>query len=249
MKAWPMAEMQKQINSVREAFSADIRKPFVLKLPYGSPQLGNYSTTPRSNASAPPGTVRQDSFDRGAHLGYSGHPVSPPVSAGQLDTKSEPSPSSQLAMMAGQPAVMSGSMALGDTSSWNPSRIFAYVPQPKIVTLANVQQAVEYDVWYASSPVTAQLRWYSEQYSKSSPLFRCPGSSYHGRHPCSPREPSTGRTSSARATLCCGSDTYLYHTSHVARVGNERIRRWSEEGMGLRSQRHVHVQATLMWST
>lgn len=39
MNAWPMTDMQRQIDSMREAFSADLRKPFVLKpsFPYGSP--------------------------------------------------------------------------------------------------------------------------------------------------------------------------------------------------------------------
>ncbi|MBE3047277.1 hypothetical protein IMZ48_33105, partial [Candidatus Bathyarchaeota archaeon] len=39
MGAWPMPEVQKQVNAVREAFSADVRKLFALKpsFPYGSP--------------------------------------------------------------------------------------------------------------------------------------------------------------------------------------------------------------------
>jgi hypothetical protein len=48
MSAWPMPDMQKQIDSVREAFSADIRKPFVLKpsFPYGSPHSNSHPSPP-----------------------------------------------------------------------------------------------------------------------------------------------------------------------------------------------------------
>jgi hypothetical protein len=37
--SWPMPDMQQQIDALREVFSADMRKPFVLKptFPYGSP--------------------------------------------------------------------------------------------------------------------------------------------------------------------------------------------------------------------
>ena len=131
MTAWPMPDMQKQIDSVREAFSADTRKPFVLKpsFPYGSPQPPTYTSTPRSNASVPLGLSRQDSFDQASgHLGYSTHPISPPISAGPLDHKNDSSPNAQsLAMMAaGQaPPVMPAAMPMGDASSWNPARIFA----------------------------------------------------------------------------------------------------------------------------
>ncbi|KAL1835586.1 hypothetical protein VTJ49DRAFT_6437 [Mycothermus thermophilus] len=48
MSAWPMPDMQKQIDSVREAFSADVRKPFVLKpsFPYGSPHSASHPSPP-----------------------------------------------------------------------------------------------------------------------------------------------------------------------------------------------------------
>ncbi|KAL2129139.1 hypothetical protein VTI74DRAFT_8174 [Chaetomium olivicolor] len=48
MSAWPSPDMQKQIDSVREAFSADIRKPFVLKptFPYGSPHSATHPSPP-----------------------------------------------------------------------------------------------------------------------------------------------------------------------------------------------------------
>lgn len=51
MHAWPMPEVQKQIDSIREAFSADTRRPFVLKpsFPYGSPHTANRLSPARSH--------------------------------------------------------------------------------------------------------------------------------------------------------------------------------------------------------
>ena len=176
-----MADMQRQIDSVREAFSVDIRKPFVLKLPYGSPQSRTYSSTPRSHDSGPHGLSQQDSFDQpaGSHLGYSTHPISPPVSAGPLDTtKGEPSPGALAMMAAGPSQVMPGALSLGDQSSWNPARIFAFVApalplSPRSQMLTYRPQSVEHDVRYASSPVAAQPRRRPDQCSKCSPVFRC----------------------------------------------------------------------------
>ena len=48
--AWPMPEMQAQIDALREAFSADTSKPFMLKpsFPYNSPAPGTSRTSPSS---------------------------------------------------------------------------------------------------------------------------------------------------------------------------------------------------------
>lgn len=78
MNAWPMPEMQRQIDSMREAFSADLRKPFELKpsFPYGSPspttshaspprqQLPGSAVTPPSAASLRQDVMRAQSVDQ-----------------------------------------------------------------------------------------------------------------------------------------------------------------------------------------
>lgn len=132
--SWPMPDMQQRIDALREAFSADVRKPFVLKptFPYGSP-VATVNTSPRANVQ-----YRQASSHSSQNLeqqhapqqvSYTAHPISPPISAGGVDQKSDSSPAVQsLVMMATgqrgpQPPITPG-VAMADPSSWNPSRIF-----------------------------------------------------------------------------------------------------------------------------
>ncbi|RDA82490.1 hypothetical protein CP532_2570 [Ophiocordyceps camponoti-leonardi (nom. inval.)] len=117
MEAWPMPELQKQIDAVREAFSADVRRPFMLKpsFPYASPHPSSHSSPPRrtrggQQLGTPPGgsqTLR--------------HPVSPPGSTGPGDSKED----SPLVMMPQDgPAT---DMAIPDSQpAWNPTRIFEH---------------------------------------------------------------------------------------------------------------------------
>jgi hypothetical protein len=139
MGAWPMADMQKQIDAMREAFSADVRKPFVLKasFPYGSPQSAKHSTPPRPSPGFQGGTARIGPMDqhidtnvsRHSQVSYASHPISPPISAGPADMKSDSSPAAQsLVMMTTGPGsqapAMSGPIPLAEAPAWNPSRIF-----------------------------------------------------------------------------------------------------------------------------
>lgn len=125
MDAWPMPEMVKQINAVREAFSADLRKAFVLKpsFPYGSP-AHSHSTPPRGNIKPP--MLRTSSVDQ---VSYTSHPITPPISAGPVDNKSDSSPAIQsLVMMASgqhsQAPPMPHGISMAEPPTWNPSRIF-----------------------------------------------------------------------------------------------------------------------------
>lgn len=125
MGSWPMPEMVKQIDAVREAFSADLRKPFVLKpsFPYGSPAQG-HSTPPRGNLKPP--MLRTSSVDQ---VSYTSHPITPPISAGPVDNKSDSSPAIQsLVMMASgqgsQAPSMQHGLSMAEPPTWNPSRIF-----------------------------------------------------------------------------------------------------------------------------
>ncbi|KAH8905965.1 hypothetical protein BR93DRAFT_880166 [Coniochaeta sp. PMI_546] len=121
MSAWPMPDMQKQVDAVREAFSADTRKPFVLKpsFPYGSP-VSTHSSPPRSMDQRLDTQVQQHS--------YGGHPISPPISAGPGDMKTDGSDVQSMVMMTGSqgsqaPALQHG-LSLASAPTWNPSRIF-----------------------------------------------------------------------------------------------------------------------------
>ncbi|KAI1076155.1 hypothetical protein F5B20DRAFT_556947 [Whalleya microplaca] len=136
MHSWPLPEMLKQIDAVREAFSADTRKPFVLKpsFPYGSPHPSNNSSPPRANTFKPP-MLRTTSLDpsmdsqAGQHsqVSYANHPMTP-ISASSGDNKSDSPAIQSLSMIApgqnAQASSLSHGMSLGDHSTWNPSRIF-----------------------------------------------------------------------------------------------------------------------------
>ncbi|RKU48254.1 hypothetical protein DL546_005388 [Coniochaeta pulveracea] len=129
MNAWPMPDMQKQLNELRVAFSADIRKPFDLKpsFPYGSP-ASTHSSPPRSNY--PPTIARTQSIDQHlnttANQQYRGHPITPPISAGPVDSKGDVQ---GMAMMMGNPGSQGPTMhqhvSLADVPAWNPAPIFA----------------------------------------------------------------------------------------------------------------------------
>lgn len=153
MHAWPMPEVQKQIDSIREAFSADTRRPFVLKpsFPYGSPHAANRLSPTRSHPGSSNFTHRpsvrgsidhpqQQTIDtQGAvqhsQVSYSGHPMTPPISAGPVDLKSDSPVAQSLGMIASTtsaaghanntsqaPTLMP--MISDGGSGWNPSRIF-----------------------------------------------------------------------------------------------------------------------------
>lgn len=132
-----MPDMQQQIDALRDAFSADTRKPFVLKpsFPYGSPeasvntspphamqyrqqQLPNVSSLKHSNLE------RQQYADSQPHVSYTSLPISPPISAGSVDTKSDSPLSQSLGPRALQNS-MTDVVPIVDTT-WNPNRIFEY---------------------------------------------------------------------------------------------------------------------------
>ena len=142
--SWPMPDMQHQIDALREAFSADTRKPFVLKpsFPYGSPGAPNMSPSRvkvqyrhgRNHGSSIDQSVEHQHVQPQQHVSYTSHPITPPISAGGItDTKSDSPAAQSLVMMAAQRGpqqpqqsqqpVTSG-VQMPDPSAWNPSRIF-----------------------------------------------------------------------------------------------------------------------------
>lgn len=146
MHAWPMPDMQKQIDSIREAFSADTRKPFVLKssFPYGSPQATHRLSPTRAYTQRPSmrgsidhpqqQTIDTQSAVQHSQVSYPGqHPITPPISAGPMDMKSDSPAAQSLAMMASATSAAttqaptlqpSMPMATDGGSGWNPTRIF-----------------------------------------------------------------------------------------------------------------------------
>ncbi|KAK0391626.1 hypothetical protein NLU13_1126 [Sarocladium strictum] len=155
MEAWHMPELQKQVDAVREAFSADTRKPFALKpsFPYGSPHPSNQSSPPRLQTGYRPGASpldqqqqRQLEVQNYQQMNFAGHPISPPISAGP-DAKSE-SPGVQaggLVMMSqgSQASGMQQNMTISDAPAWNPARLFeqwnSTFGVPEVSTLQDLQ--------------------------------------------------------------------------------------------------------------
>lgn len=140
--SWPMADMQQQIDALREAFSADMRKPFELKptFPYGSPGAPVNASPPQVVHYHQPQLTRghsaleqqqgleQHQVRPQSQVSYTNHPITPPISAGGVDNKSDSPAVQSLVMMAtGQrmpQQAMSNSVPIIDPSTWNPSRIF-----------------------------------------------------------------------------------------------------------------------------
>lgn len=135
--SWPMPDMRQQIDALREAFSADTRKPFVLKpsFPYGSPGAPVNSTPPRSNGQYRQGNtqtpVDQQNMEHHAphqQVSYTHQPISPPISAGGVDAKSDSPAIQSLVMMATSQRAsqqpMTSAPQMVDSTAWNPSRIF-----------------------------------------------------------------------------------------------------------------------------
>ncbi|OSS49817.1 hypothetical protein B5807_06060 [Epicoccum nigrum] len=127
--SWPMPEMQAQVNSLRQAFSADTTKPFELKatFPFGSPQVAPQSSpltnqsSYRSRHPSHPSPLEQP-----GQINYHAHPITPPISASDLGSKTDSPVAQSLVMMAsGQRAPQSSAgMQMQENVQWNPQRIF-----------------------------------------------------------------------------------------------------------------------------
>jgi hypothetical protein len=126
--SWPMAETVKQIKALREAFSADISKPFTLRrnFPYGSPVMGEQTShladgTYRDNQ-AP---SHEPPLQHAGQVHYNMNPITPPMSSAS-DTKTDSPVVQSMVMMGpgqGQPQPSMTVSNPGPTQ-WNPTRIF-----------------------------------------------------------------------------------------------------------------------------
>ncbi|KAJ4985998.1 hypothetical protein SVAN01_08476 [Stagonosporopsis vannaccii] len=169
--SWPMPEMQAQVNSLRQAFTADITKPFELKatFPFGSPQVAPQSS-PLSNQGAyrPRHPSHPSPLEQPGQINYHAHPITPPISASDLGSKTDSPVAQSLVMMAsGQRAPQTNAgMQMQENVQWNPQRIFD-----------------QWNVAFGTPPPTAS--------SSSSPPLRPPppGTNYDMR-PQDPNSPN-----------------------------------------------------------
>jgi len=124
--AWPMADMQAQIQSLREAFSRNTDRAFELKpsFPYGSP-VARLQPSPPIDTYSEQQIRSQTTHEQTSHLRYHSTPITPPISTGNskdgsLDTA--PLPLMQHHFSSSMPS----SHIADENLTWNPTRIFEY---------------------------------------------------------------------------------------------------------------------------
>ncbi|KAF2234490.1 hypothetical protein EV356DRAFT_446659 [Viridothelium virens] len=200
INAWPMPEVQLQINSLREAFSADLAKPFELKpsFPYNSPVNVNHPSPPNDYRPAQLSTHDPSSLDQPGQVYHNAHPITPPISAGDADSKADSPAAQSLMMMAtGQRhAQQIGSIPISEPSHWNPSRIF--------------------DQWNTAFGTSST----NGSATQSSPPHKAPGPTSAGfaTLPQDPSQPSFSSVSSVGSGSPHGSQMH-----HSPTPGNQRI--------------------------
>lgn len=128
--AWPMPEMQTQIDALREAFSADTSRPFELKrtFPFASPSSSGLQPSPPLDPGHPPPMLaRHESHAQVNQMPYNTQPITPPVSAGFEMPKDLSLPSTSMSMMTNgqqhQLAMQTPSIGTSQVE-WNPTPIF-----------------------------------------------------------------------------------------------------------------------------
>ncbi|PUU82536.1 hypothetical protein B9Z19DRAFT_1099110 [Tuber borchii] len=117
------SEVKGQIETLREAFSLDVNRPFVLN--------PNFPFYPGVSGPVDPSITRAYTQGEGSHstlatgpVNYPTHPLSPPHSAGGSEPKGEsPAAVQSLVMLAAGQGAQS-SAPIVDTLAWNPSRLF-----------------------------------------------------------------------------------------------------------------------------
>lgn len=130
--AWPMQDMQNQIDALREAFSADTSRPFELKpsFPYGSPS-GKIQPSPPLDTKYQHAVINhQESHGPTTQqVQYHSHhqPVTPPISSEHIDHDRPLGPSLLMMTTCQQPPMsMTSNPVETDQTAWNPTPIFEY---------------------------------------------------------------------------------------------------------------------------
>ena len=126
--SWPMPEMHEQVNILRQAFSADVTKPFELKpsFPNGSSQApSNASPLSNDDTYRSRGPGHQSPLEQPGQVNYHTHPITPPISGSDTDPKADSPVVQSMVMMASQRgSQISQSMQIQEPVQWNPTRIF-----------------------------------------------------------------------------------------------------------------------------
>jgi hypothetical protein len=118
--AWPMPEIQAQIDSLRLAFSANTNRPFELKptFPYGSPSEP-YQPSPTLETQYHPQPSQISQLQERA--GFQAYPITPPISASTEDSKTGTPQLQPPGMVSSHPVQTEAPLV--DENSWDPTRI------------------------------------------------------------------------------------------------------------------------------
>ena len=129
ISAWPMPELEAQINALRVAFSANIDKPFELKLtfPYDSPSDPYQPSPPLESQYHPLQIPPNPQYDQQGQFPQTSQTLTPPISAGATDSRTD---SPQYPSTYVQPHAQSTSsllphnpLPIPETVQWNPTPI------------------------------------------------------------------------------------------------------------------------------
>ena len=123
--AWPQQDMQKQINALREAFSADINRPFELKPGIGSPSPPTMQPSPplESNYHVPMLTRHVSPPEVPQSVAFQTAPITPPMTASlEAPNQCSTGPMSNGILSDNQQHVTNNAQM-----GWNPTPIFEYV--------------------------------------------------------------------------------------------------------------------------
>lgn len=112
--SWPVPQVQVQIQSLRQAFSADLNKPFELRpnFPFGSPKTSSDAATPPGDAPF----ISQVHPHQRYTSSYEGTPVTPPSNASMAASQDLMSPASF--------ASVDPAYSQAQTAQWDPSGVF-----------------------------------------------------------------------------------------------------------------------------
>jgi hypothetical protein len=129
ISAWPMREVEDQINALRVAFSADTNRPFELKasFPYGSPSEPYRRSPPLDSQYHPLQIPPNPQYDHQRQLTHPLQTITPPISAGASDSRTE---SPQYPATFGQPSgqtapsmMIHDPVPMAENVQWNPTPI------------------------------------------------------------------------------------------------------------------------------
>ncbi|CAD6582406.1 MAG: hypothetical protein ASARMPRED_000954 [Alectoria sarmentosa] len=239
MEAWPMQEMQMQVNQLREAFSADINRPFELKrgFPFQSPSpsAGGLQPSPPLDTNVQhPMLTRHQSLGHQTQMPYHATPMTPPISAGLSfeDSKDGLLMPGSIPMMASsqQQAMPMQTTPMSIGQEWNPTPIIAQWNNAFGPAAAS------------ASPASTSIPQHSPPIYTPSTSSQMPHSLYQPQHtyPVQTNMPSLSRHQTAPQLPAYTAPTPSFVTSSMWRdtvastydsAGNKR--RWDMEDNGI----------------